>query len=509
MSDTTGAERLPMRTKLFYGLGSGAESICLYAIAQFAVFYYFQVRGLDPGLAGLAASASLILDGLADPIVGSLSDRTKSRWGRRHIYMFFAPIPIALSFIAVFNAPEGLGQFGLFLWFMASIVALRVSMTFFHTPHLALGGELSQHYTERSKVMAYNSFFGWAGGAATYWVATKLFFPTTAEYKLGLLNPEPYLPYSLTMAVIAMVILYTSGWFTRDRIPLLPKARADLPRWNPFQFFGDIKKALSNRNYVWLTVGYFFLSLMVGLRNGLHIYTNTAYWELNTEDLSNFVIGSFFGFLISFLIAARLHGRFDKKTTMMVSTVAYAFVPAIPLLLGMAGILTPETPGLVPLLILFTVFMWGAVSVMTISVMSALADIADENELRYGVRQEGVLYATRSLFAKIDAAVGTALAGVVLGLIAFPKKAEPGTIPDGVLFNLALWDGVIAMVPGLLAVAFYAKYKIDRLAYEKTRTALAGRPHEDMSPTAIGVLAVEDIGSPLDTPGGVQPAPGR
>src|SRR5690606_9948012 len=148
----------------------------------------------------------------------------------------------------------------------------------------------------------------------------------------------------------------------------------------------------------------------------LHIYTNTSYWELSTHDLSYFVIGSFFGFLTAFVVSARLHGKYDKKKTMIVSAIVYAIAPAVPLVLGMMGILTPTTPGILPILIASTIFSWGAVSVMTISMMSALADIADENELKFGVRQEGVLYATRSLFAKIDAAIGTALAGIVLGL---------------------------------------------------------------------------------------------
>lgn len=496
-----------MKTKLAFGIGSGAESICLYAIAQFAIFFYYQVRGLDPGLAALAASASLIVDGFADPIAGSLSDRTKSKWGRRHLYMFFAPIPIALSFVAIFNPPAFLGQWGLFTWFLVSIACLRVAMTFYHTPHLALGGELSSDYTERSKVMAYNSFFSWAGGAAAYWIALRLYFPATPEYKNGLLNPEPYMPYSITMALVAMAILYSSAWFTRDRIPHLPKAPDDVPKWNPLEFFGDIKKALSNINYVWLIVGYFFVSLMVGLRNGLHIYTNTSYWELSTHDLSYFVIGSFFGFLTAFVVSARLHGKYDKKKTMIVSAIVYAIAPAVPLVLGMMGILTPTTPGILPILIASTIFSWGAVSVMTISMMSALADIADENELKFGVRQEGVLYATRSLFAKIDAAIGTALAGIVLGLIAFPPKAQPGAVPDEVLFNLVLWDGLIAMIPGVLAVVFYGKYNINRATYEATKAALAERRRQMGAGAPVAASPAAEGAAPA--PGGLKPAPGQ
>jgi GPH family glycoside/pentoside/hexuronide:cation symporter len=497
-----GAQRLPMKTKLAFGIGSGAESITLYAISQFAVLYYFQVRGLSPGLAGLAVSLSLILDAIIDPFVGSLSDRTRSRWGRRHPYMYAAPFLITLGFIAIFNPPAGLSETGLFIWFAASVILMRQAMAFFHVPHLALGGELSSDYVERSKVMSYASFLGWAGGAATFWVATRLFFPETPEYSNGLLNPEPWLAYSVTMGVVALAFLYGSAWFTRDRIPYLPQAPENEPRWSLVAFFKDIARAMTNINYVWLIVGYFFLSMMVGLRNGLHIFTNTFFWNLKTIDLSWFVIGSFFGFLFSFLVAPRLHGRFDKKMTMIVSGLAYAVVPAIPMILGLMGIIGPDTPGLVPILIVFHGLGWCAISILNISVMSALADVSDENELKHGMRQEGVLYATRAFFAKVDAAIGTLFAGVVLGLIAFPEKAKPGEVAPEVLQNLVIWDALIAMIPGVLAVVFYTRYRITRTSYDATRAALAEKQGLAAPPSLTGVLAVEDVEGMDELPGG-------
>jgi Na+/melibiose symporter-like transporter len=107
--------------------------------------------------------------------------------------------------------------------------------------------------------------------------------------------------------------------------------------------------------------------------------------------------------------------------------------------------------------------------------MSALADIADENELAHGVRQEGVLYSTRNLAAKIDQALGAALAGFALAVISFPPKAKPGTVPDEVLYNLVFVDGVLATIPGLIAAVCYARYNITRARYDATKAALAAR----------------------------------
>lgn len=469
------ADRLTLKTKLAFGVGSAAEIIALYAVSSFALLYYNQILGVRPEWIGIAISLSLVLDGLTEPVVGAWSDRTKSKLGRRHPWMYAAPIPIALSFYAIFNPPAGLEPLGLAIWCGVTVSLMRQVMTFFHTPHLALGAELSPNYIERSKVMAYNSFFTWAGGAGMTWVALTFFFPTTPEYPRGLLNPEPWPRFALVMALTILTVLFASAWFTRDRIPFLPKPAPDTKRFSPAEFFADVWKALRNHNYVWLLIGYFFLSMMIGLKEGLRLYTATFYWGLNSEEIRWFVLGSFVGYGAAFAFAARMHGRFDKRATLIWGAVAYALSTAAPLALGLMGVLSADTPNLLPILLVFASLGYGSLSVLQIGAMSALADIADENELRFGVRQEGILYSTRALAAKIDQAIGSLLAGFVLVVIAFPKKAVPGGVEGEVLFNLALWDGVLAAVPGLIAAVCYGRYSINKAKYEATRAAIEQR----------------------------------
>jgi GPH family glycoside/pentoside/hexuronide:cation symporter len=494
---TAASDRLPLKTKLAFGIGSAAETIALFSVSSFAILFYNQVLGVPAHLAGLAVSASLVFDALSDPIVGSWSDRTRSRLGRRHLYMYFAPIPIALCLFAIFNPPSSLDQTGLLIWFGVAVVLMRQAMTFFHTPHLALGAELSNDYTERSKVMAYNSFFVWVGGAFTTTIALRIFFPSTPEYPRGVLNPEPWPTFALAMSVAVVVVLFASAWFTRDRIPLLPQRAAETPGFSFAEFGRDIVKALGNINYVWLLVAYFFLAMMIGLREGLRMYTNTFYWGFNSEQLSLFIIGSFAGYLSAFILAPRLHARLDKKRTIIVSGIIYSFVPAIPLALGMAGVLKPSDPMILPIVMAFATVAYAAVAILQISVMSALADVADQNELKHGIRQEGILYSTRAFAAKMDQAVGAALAGFVITFINFPAKAKPGEIPADVMYNLALWDGVLAAIPGLIAVYFYGKYNIDRASYEATKLALT----DQRARARAAVVAEQGL------PRGAQPAP--
>jgi glycoside/pentoside/hexuronide:cation symporter, GPH family len=494
-------ERLPQFTKIAFGIGGAAETIALFSLTTYAMFFYNQVLGMPAWQAGLALALGLILDAFVDPFVGSLSDRTNSKWGRRHPYMFAAPIPIALAFFAVFNPPAGVTGWTLFAWFSGSVILLRCSMAFFHVPHLALGGELSPNYVERTRVMAWNNFLVFAGGASISIIALSVFFRRTPQYENGLLNPEGYLPFSIVAALGAMSILFFSAWFTRDRIPTLPKPPPNLPKFSPFEFFGDMGKAFSNINYVWLLVAYLFLSVMVGVRGGLNLYVGSHIFELIPEDLRWYVLGSLTGYLVALIFSARWHGRYDKRTVILWSAVIYAIAPGLPVTLRLLGLFWDNDHALLlPSLVAISAFSYGSAAVLTISVMSALADVADENEAKFGMRQEGVLYATRALFAKVDQAIGSALAGVALTVIAFPERAQPGTVPQDILRQLAWIEGPLAAIPGLMAVYFYARYRINEGTYAQTRALLEARRTRPAEALAI------DADGP-DPAGGVSPAP--
>lgn len=465
---------LRLRTKLFFGIGSAAETIALFSLGSYALLYYNQVLGLPGWLGGLAISLSLIIDGFADPIIGSLSDRTRSRLGRRHPYMFAAPVPIALFFLAIFNPPQGLSHTLLFLWATASVIGLRVSMSVFHTPHLALGGELSESYIERTKVMAWNNFSTWIGGTAISLIALTFFFKATPEYPRGLLNPAPYLPFSLLAAGATLAILFASAWLTRDQIPRLPKPPEDQPPFSPFEFLKDIGKVMANRNYLWLLAGFFALSLMTGIRDTLGLYGGTYYWGFPSEQLRWYSLGSLVGFVSALTLTPRLHDLWGKRTVIIWSAAALMVFPALGFILREVGWMFPNgDPRLLPTLVSLSAVSYAVGAILNISVMSALADVADENEVKFGVRQEGVLYSTRALFAKIDTAIGAALAGAVLTFIAFPEKAEPGAIDPAVIEKLGWFLGPISMIPGIFAVLFYARFRISREDHAATRARIA------------------------------------
>ena len=470
-------DSIPVRTKTFFGMGAMAESVFLYTFGFLTMLYYNQVLGLPATLAGLGPTLALIFDAVTDPLIGSWSDRFHSKkWGRRHPFMLAAPVPLTLSFFAIFNPPDGASHTVLFLWLIGFSILLRSLMTLYFIPHLAFGGEMSKDYHERSSIMSFNNFGAYLGAAGSHWLSLTFIFVATAQYSNGLLNPEAYPRFSLWACGVVFVCLYGCAWFTRDRIATLSQPKDHEPRFKFTQIFKDLWRAFGNKNYMYLLLGLLFLSITIGMRAAFNQYMNIYYWELLPVEIRWFVLGSVCGYLVGFLFAYKIHRRWDKRWTIVVSVVLYAFMDAMPVILRIFGVFPDnESAALFPSILVFHALGSAGLSILNISVMSALADVADENEFQHGQRQEGVLYSARSFFSKADRALGTFLAGLSIDLIGFPAKAVPGQVDADTVFMLGIIDSPMTIVPALIAAGFYAGYRINAEEHAKIRAELDRR----------------------------------
>ena len=465
---------LTVKTKLAFGIGATGEAATNWIFSGITFFFYNQVLGLSGSLTGFAVLIAIIFDAVSDPIMGSISDRFKSKLGRRHPFMFFAPFPTVLAICLMFFPPEGLSDYGLFAWLIGTTVVLRISITLFAVPHLALGAELSEDYIERSRVMSYNNLLGYTVVIIMHIFAWFLVFPNFAGEEIGQLNQAAYTPIVIFSTILIALCILLSAYFTKDRIPYLKKPSDDASKIGILDLFQDIVGALSNRNYLRLVVGMFFLTLLIGTHETLAIYMGTFFWELSPQQIGLLVINNILGFAFGFIVTARLHQRFDKPVIMVVSIIMLSVFWSASVNLRLLG-LTPENSSTE--LVLFIIF-FGSItsaggSILNITVMSALADIADEHELNTGIRQEGVFYAARTLFAKTSSGIGHVVAGLALDFIAFPTDSAPGEIPSEIIFQLGLIDGPFAMIWGLIGAFFYARYKITKQSHAKIKAALA------------------------------------
>lgn len=469
---TQAAPPLTVRLKISYGVGATAEAMTFQATSMFLLLYYNQVLGVSPGLVGMALSAGLVVNAVFEPLVGSWSDRVRTkRLGRRHPFMFAAAAPIAICIFALYSPPAALGETGLLIWLTIFYIALQQTMSLYEAPHLALGGELSDDYLERTSVMAYNTFFLWIGDALTAFIALKVFFATTAQFPNGALDPSNYPAFAFWTAATLLVLRLYSAWATMSRIPYLAQRAVTTPRFSLVEFWRDIVRALANRNYVVLLFGLLFFALMTGVRNGLYLYTMSYYWQLTNDQIAWFVIGSAAGYVFAAFVVKRLHVRFDKRWSGAAACFVYTVGPTIPVALSYFGLLSSSNPYLLAILIAFSLLQHAPYSILTTTMRSALADIADENELKTGMRQEGILYAARTFFQRVDAALGTMLAGWTLVLIDFPAKAIPGQVGQAALDGIAL-AFLLSTIPGVIASCVYAMLRVTRTTYDATRAAL-------------------------------------
>ncbi len=459
-----------MRTKLAFGVGASAEAGIHIAFNTFNFLYYNNVLGLSGTLAGMAVTIALVFDAVSDPIVGSISDRWRSKLGRRHPFLYASAIPLAGFFFCIYTPPESLTGFSLFLWLTVFTILLRTALTFYHVPHLALGAELTTDYRERSVVMSYNSIFGVVGGASAFFLAWTYF----GSLDGGTMNRAGYPAMGVAVGVSAGLVVLVSAFFTRDQIPRLAQPPTDLPRFSLTTLLGEIRDCLGNRNYLVLLLGLFFLSATLGVRETIGSYMNLFFWELEPSQIRFLAFASPPGFVIAFIATARLHARFDKRETIIGSIVGLAFAAAGPITLRILGLFPANhSAELFPVLCVAVLGTYMCGAVLNISVMSALADVADEHELTTGRRQEGVFYAARTFFGKLTSSLGHLIAGIAIDVIGFSPGATPGEVDPTVIFRLGLLDGPIAAIPAVISIVFYSLYRIDKTRHAETRSKLA------------------------------------
>ena len=477
--------RVPLSTKLFFGSGSVAEGVKNTAFNVFLLFYYNQVLGLPGTWTGAAIFLALCVDAVADPVIGSLSDGWSSRFGRRHPFMYAAPLPMALGFALLFAPPAGLSDGALFAWLLGFAICVRVAMTLYMLPSNAMVPELTPHYDERTSLVSYRFLFGWTGGIAISQLAYLHYFASPAGTTDGLLQGARYAGFGGACALLVGASILVSAAGTHHLIPRL--ARPDsVARFSWSRFRGEVRDVLHSPSYRVLIGAALFASVAGGFSDVVGLYVNKFFWELSQEQMALLVYGLVGALLIGVAVARPLTERLDKKTAALgLAGFAISFGP-LPIFLRLLGLFPANgDPLLLPLIVGHTVLVVACVVAIGITVSSMLADVADETELATGKRQEGMLSATISFTAKATSGLGGLVAGVALDLIDFPRGAAPGTVEPSKVAALGLAVGPGLMLLYLATLAFLSRYDITRKRHGEIVGALALRRAERAAGTVL------------------------
>jgi len=470
--------------RLAYGLGNGAIGVKDNGFSFFLLIFYSQVVGLDARLVGLALTGALVFDAFVDPVVGYWSDNVRSRWGRRHPFMYASAIPLAGLYFLLWNPPVGWPQGQLFGYLLAMATLIRVCVSFYQVPSFALAAELTDDYDERSALLSFRSYFSWTTGNAMSVLMFAVIFPlmATAAIPNGQFNRESYRIYGLIAGGLILASVLISAVGTHARIPHLkpPPPQRTLTLGRIFQ---EIFETLANRSFVALFLSTAFGTVAAGLAASLAFYWLTYFWHFPPR-LSGYVTmavfaSAFIGAGLAPLVS-RTIGK--KRGAILIGLVAFLGSP-LPIVLRLTGILPGNGSPVIFWVVFFnTMFDVGLMICFEILAYSMLADLVEQAEVRTGRRSEGVFASAVTFTQKLVNGLGLIMAGFVLSLAGVKTGADASHVSHASLWRLgeiyvptiiALWMAQIAVI---------GAYSITRDSHRANLETLASR--EPASPLA-------------------------
>ena len=413
-----------------------------------------------------------------DPLVGSLSDNSWSKWGRRHPFMLAGAFPLAAALGLLFSIPTGLAGWGLFAYVTVVSIGLRVSHSVYNLPYTALGAEMSDDYAERTNIVAARFLFNVVGTFTCIALGLLVFL----RGPQGLMHRAAYAPFGWTCAAIVLASALVAAFGTLGALPRLHKV-APAHGGMAVRFFRDVGELVRNPSFLFLFASLLLLFTGAGAGATLALHAAKFFWRLPPEVIQGVALAAPVGMLLGVPISVVIANRFEKRLVVVACLVVLAVQTAAMPLLKTAGLL-PSGPALWSLLIGLSLAAGAVVGCSGIGFQSMMADAADEHEALFGTRREGLYYAGLNFSAKAASGLGALVAGLGLDLIAFPTNlaAKGGgdvVIAGAVSSRLGLIVGPgVGMIYAIAGVVFLG-YRLDRAAYARVQTTLQSRREAD------------------------------
>jgi Na+/melibiose symporter-like transporter len=375
---------------------------------------------------------------------------------------------MSLGYIFLFAPRQDwdMSQNDLFVWMTIFTILTRIGMTLFDIPHRAFGGEVTKNYEERTLLMSWREMIAWVAGLSNAFLGYGIFFASTPDYPQGQLNPDAWLPFAITGAIVMVITVLYSSFSTKNEIKTLSK-------WSGSISLGDIlnelKIALGNKSFLIFFFGNLFLSLAWGLANTLTLFVNTYFWEFEATQIKYFLPIYLVATLFAFYLTPRLVDLYDKRLIVLVCIGAVGVLSPAAFIMYNLG-LTPEK-GSLQLVFFISSFLLFLITFNITGIMvrdSMVGDIADEVELQSGKRQEGILFATVGFMQKLNAGLGSFFAGQVLNIINFDRSNHTAEQA----YSLAFVQGPITTLLMIVPLIIFYKYSLSAKKHKEIMNAL-------------------------------------
>lgn len=454
----------PPTVKFFYSLGQFIESSYL-AINTFIFFYYTAVLGLSGSMVGLALAISMTVDAALDPLIGSWSDSIRSRFGRRLPLMLLAAPLTLVTMGLLFAPPSALTPVLLFGWLTLTKGGLRAVASMYNIPYFALGGEMSDDYVERSRIVSYRLLSGILVTVMITALAYSVFFAGEG----GLQRAESYPAFGWTIGLLALIgglICCAGVWRFAVALP----QPTTLPEPMMRRFAGEVAEMIRNRTFIILFTSMLLFASAAGVHQALNNHAYVFVWKLRPETIQVIAYLYLTGILIGVPLTPTLLRWTEKKTVAAIGfgLVAVSWI-VLPGLRGF-GLFAPEGAAALPWLSISTLIFGVASGLVFIVFPSMMADAAEEHEHLRGSRREGLFFSGLGFAGKAAGGMGMMIGGFALDLLRFPREVGRqvnAVVDPDVLSHLVLaWGWIPATLVGLGALVF-APYAITRARHEQ------------------------------------------
>lgn len=443
-------ERLPRLTKLIYGSGDAGFSLMFTIIGAYFAIFLTDVVGIAPGTAAVAIFLGRTWDYINDPLAGYLSDRTRTRWGRRRPYLLFGALPMAAAFVLMWYRPPLDSQVWLAIYYAFTYVLFESTATFVYMPYFALTPELTSNYDERTALTGYRSFFSILGSLVAFTIPLMI---------VGSFRPENASRVLLMGGIFAAVSAVS---------PLLvffgTRERPEYSRIEQPGFKESLKAAVKNRPFVFSVVIFLLTWVSVDILQMTILYF--IKYVVLREAQSDLVMAVIFVTAILVLPFWEWVSRRSNKRLAYAAGIAFWAVVQIALVF-----LTPATS--LPLIVALCALAGIGVSAAHILPWSILPDAIEWDEWQTGKRHEGMFYSLITLSQKVASSIAIPLVLLMLQVTGYQPVAamQPASAQMGI--RLA-----IGPIPAVLlcgGIVFALLYPLSREGHRQIVRDLEAR----------------------------------
>lgn len=446
--------KLTIKEKLGYSLGDTASHFVWDLVGFWLLIFYTDIYGLSPAMAGVIMFVGSIWDAVMDPVVGIVSDRTESRWGKFRPYLLFGSVPYAILAVMAFSTPD-FGDTGKFIYALITCLLLRTAYAFVNLPYSSLGAVMTNDSNERAGLNTYRFIAAYIGQFIVTGAALYLVKWLGAIGNGGVVDQAQGYQYTVALFGVLSIAFFLIAFATT-------KERVSAPKKQDNNVLRDFKYLFMNKAWIVLTIVGIVSFIMFAMQNAAIAYY-FKYYIQDAENVQLFNILGTVALIVALPLSKPLAKRFGNKAVYIGSSIISGVFFA---LIYVAG-------DNLPLVYTFNILAKMSYAPAVPLLWTMLADVADYGEWKFNRRTTGLTFSASVLAQKLGWAIGAAAAGWLLSATHFVANADVQS--DEAMLGIRL---LVSVIPGVLYAScalVLAFYDLDTKTIAQMKTELEER----------------------------------